>query len=345
VVRSRIPEGRPWLERRTCFLIAPRLTPVRVLRSIARMGDCAVRSYVIVLSWFLLSLVDVRGVRAAPHFRLATYNLENYLLAPVDSRPVKPALARAQIRESLRAIKADVVALQEVGGTNALFELRNALMREGLSYPHWELVHGWDTNIQVAILSQWPIVARRPQTNDAFLLFGRKFRVSRGFLEVDLRIHDRYTFTLITVHLKSRRPVPEADEAELREQEARILREKIEARLSRAPNANLVVIGDLNDVQDSLSTRAVIGKGRFGLIDTRPAERPGGTLAPMQRRQVTWTHYYGKEDTYSRVDYILLSKGMAREWNRDDTYILTLPNWGEGSDHRPIVAGFLAEER
>lgn len=298
---------------------------------------------------FLVTLISSSSLPAAEIFRVATYNLENYLHAPLGTRPAKSPEGRAKIRESLRAINADVVALQEIGGSNVLLELRASLKSEGLDYAFWELVHGWDTNIQVAVLSRFPITARRPHTNDSFLLFGRRFRVSRGFAEVDIRVNDRYSFTLITTHLKSRRPVPDADEAELREQEALLLREKIEARLSANPSANLIVLGDLNDNQDAKSTRAVIGRGNHALIDTRPAERNGDNQPnPNPRyepRRVAWTHHYGKEDTYGRIDYILLSRGMAREWNKEETCVLALANWGVGSDHRPVVAGFFAEER
>jgi endonuclease/exonuclease/phosphatase family metal-dependent hydrolase len=296
-----------------------------------------------------VALVSSSSLPAAEVFRVATYNLENYLHAPLGTRPAKSLEGRAKIRESLRAINADVVALQEIGGTNVLMELRASLMSEGLDYPFWEHVPGWDTNIQVAVLSRFPITARRPHTNDSFLLFGRRFRVSRGFAEVDIKVNDRYSFTLLTTHLKSRRPVPDADEAELREQEALLLREKIDARLAADPNANLIVLGDLNDTHDSKSTRAVIGRGKHALIDTRPAERNGDNQPnPNPRyepRHVTWTYHYGKEDSYQRIDYILLSRGMAREWNKEETYVLTLPNWGVGSDHRPVVARFHAEER
>jgi endonuclease/exonuclease/phosphatase family metal-dependent hydrolase len=296
-----------------------------------------------------LSCCICGSLPAAETFRVATYNLENYLEEPIGTRPAKSPEAKAKIRESLRALNADVVALQEVGGTNALLELRESLKKEGLGYPHWDLVHCWDTNIQVAVLSRFPILARRPHTNESFLLFGRRFRVSRGFAEVDIQVNPGYVFTLITTHLKSRRPVPEADEADLREQEARVLREKIEARFAANPSVNLVVLGDLNDVKDSRSTRDVIGRGRHALIDTRPAERNGdnrpNSNPRFEPRNITWTHHYGKEDTYSRIDYILLSRGMAREWNTNETFVLALPNWGTGSDHRPVVATFFAEDR
>jgi len=299
-----------------------------------------------VLAAFLLAA----GLRAQT-FRVATYNVENYLDQPTASRPeAKSADARAKVRESIRALKPDVLALEEMGSTNALFELRASLKAEGLDFPYWEHITGWDTNIHLAVLSRFPIVARRPHTNDSFLLGGRRFRVGRGFVELDITVNSNYTFTLMAAHLKSRRPVPEADESEQRFEEARLLREKIDARLAENPRANLVVLGDLNDAPNAASTKEIIGRGRGKLVDTRPAERNGDNLPnPVNPnwapRSIAWTHYYGAEDSYSRIDYILLSPGMAREWVPDQTCVLTIPNWGIGSDHRPLVATFEARDR
>ncbi len=220
--------------------------------------------------------------------------MESYLDQPLGGRPVKSAEARAKVREALLALRADVVALQEMGSTNALLELRASLAAEGLAYPHWEHVTGHDTNIHVAVLSRFPIIARHPHTNDS-------------------------------------------------------LREIIADRLKASPEANLLVLGDFNDTKDSSSVRTLIGRGRLALVDTRPSERNGddhpNPNPRFEPRQVAWTHYYGKEDTYSRIDYILLSPGLAREWDQRQTYVLALPNWGTASDHRPIVAGFFAEDR
>jgi endonuclease/exonuclease/phosphatase family metal-dependent hydrolase len=303
-------------------------------------------SHSVVLAIALLPCARFAG---AETFRVATYNVESYLADATQTRSAKSAAAKAKVRESIRALKPDVLALQEMGGTNALLELRDSLKADGLDLPYWEHVSGFDTNIHVAILSKFPFTARRPHTNDSFLLSGRRFRVSRGFAEVDVQVNANYSFTLITAHLKSKRPVPQADEAELRLEEARLLREHIDARLAADPNANLLVLGDFNDTKDSPSTKAVIGRGRHKLVDTRPAERNGdNTPSPnpaWEPRNVTWTHYYGKEDSYTRIDFLLLSPGLAREWITNETYILTLPNWGVASDHRPLVATFAAEER
>jgi endonuclease/exonuclease/phosphatase family metal-dependent hydrolase len=201
----------------------------------------------------------------------------------------------------------------------------------------------------VAVLSRFPIVARRSHTNDSFLLSGRRFRVGRGFAEVDLQVSPTYTFTLFAAHLKSKRAIPDADEAEMRLEEAKLLRAKVDARLAADPRANIVVVGDLNDTKDSRSTRAIIGIGKGKLVDTRPAEKNGDNTPPANPAwdppNITWTHFYGKEDTYSRIDYILLNQGMAREWVRDGTRVLAMPNWGAASDHRPVVATFIAEDK
>jgi len=297
----------------------------------------------------LIILSFLAAAQAAEAFKVATYNLENYVDTAVGTRPAKSPAAKAKIRESIGALRPDVLALQEIGSTNALLELRSSLKRDGMDYPYWEHVSGFDTNIYVAVLSRFPITARRPHSRESFLLNGRRFRVSRGFAEVEIQAAPRYAFTLITGHLKSRRPVPQADEADLREQEALVLREIIDARLKADPEINLVVLGDFNDVKDARSTRIILGRGRTALVDTRPAERNGdnqpSAVPSFSPRNIAWTHFYGKEDTYSRIDYILLSRGMANEWTTNETYVLALPNWGLGSDHRPIVASFVAENR
>jgi len=285
---------------------------------------------------------------AAGSFRVATYNLENYLDQPTVSRPhVKLAEAKAKIRESIRAANPDILALEEMGSTNALLELRAALTAEGCEFPFWEHVQSFDTNIHIAVLSKLPIIARRLHTNELFLLDGKRFQVKRGFAEVDIQAATNFVFTLIAAHLKSHLTTAEADEAEERLGEAKLLRQLIDARLAANPTAKLLILGDFNDTKNSAVLKTVIGHGKTKLFDIRPAERNGDT-APGEPpyftpRNVAWTYFYGRNDEYSRIDYILISSGLSKNWVKQDTYIPTVPNWGIGSDHRPIVATFSTE--
>ncbi|MDB6022456.1 MAG: Endonuclease/exonuclease/phosphatase [Pedosphaera sp.] len=297
----------------------------------------------------LLALCLQLQLQAADSFRVATYNVENFLDQPSGTRPAKGEAAKAKVCESIVALKPDVIALEEMGGTNAFFDLQRSLKTNGLDLPFWEYVTGFDTNIHVAVLSRFPIAARQPHTNDSYLLNGSRFQVSRGFAQVDIQVNPGYTFTLLAAHLKSKRPIGAADEADMRLEEAKILREKIDACLAAKPNINLIVLGDFNDLHNSQPLRTIVGRGKKALVDTRPAERNGDDLPHSDRRlthrNVAWTHFYAVEDTYSRLDYILLNHGMAREWDPAETYVLALPNWGLASDHRPLVATFTAMER
>ena len=299
----------------------------------------------------LYRLIILAALLAGAHtfagtFRVATYNVENYLDQPTEKRhAAKTAAAKAKICESIRTANPDVLALEEMGGTNALQELRASLKADGQDFPFWEHIQSYDTNIHVAVLSKFPIVARRPHTNELFLLDGKRFQVKRGFAEVDIQAATNFTFTLLAAHLKSQLATPQADETEERLGEAKVLRRIIDARLVKNPAAKLIILGDFNDEKDSAALKEIIGHGKTKLVDTRPAERNGdntpGEAPYFEPRNVAWTYFYGKTDTYSRIDYILLSPALKADWLAAETYIPAIPNWGVGSDHRPIVASFM----
>ncbi|MBI1840313.1 MAG: endonuclease/exonuclease/phosphatase family protein [Verrucomicrobia bacterium] len=275
---------------------------------------------------------------------IATYNIENYLLAPSGGRAAKTEESKRKVVEALRRLSPDVVALEEVGGREALEDLRSRLAQAGGAYPYVELAPGHDPYIQMALLSRAPILARRSQTNLSYVWMGRRFFVGRAFLEVDLRVDDK-AVTVIAAHLKSRREILDADQAELREQEARLLRRQIDQRLTARPDSLLAVLGDFNDTQDSKPIRGLIGRGSLGLADLRPLERSLDCAAARgpgvgDARSVAWTHYYGREDSYSRVDYILASRAMQRLCDREGTYVAAFDGWGVASDHRPVIARF-----
>ena len=86
----------------------------------------------------LFALLTASTAGRGETFRVATYNLESYLDAAVPGRSIKSAQSRQKICESILKIKPDVLAMQELGSTSALLELRDSLKTAGLDLPHWE---------------------------------------------------------------------------------------------------------------------------------------------------------------------------------------------------------------
>ena len=208
----------------------------------------------------------------AQAFRVATYNIENYLDATSTRGCVKSAESKAKVRESIRAIHPDVLALQEVGSVETLMELRASLKAEGLDFPHWEHVTGSDADLHVAILSRFPFAACRPHTDDSFELNGQRFRVRRGFAEVDVQVNPGCQFTLFAAHLKSRNAVPDGDAAGLRLGEAKLLRAKIDARLAKTRRRSSSCSGISMTRRIPPALQTIRGAGGGELFDTQPAE-------------------------------------------------------------------------
>ena len=278
---------------------------------------------------------------------VATFNVENYFLTPLGTRRAKPEVSRAKVADSIAQISPDVLALQEMGRPAALEDLRKRLKIKGINYPHQAWVEQAGSPIHLAVLSKFPLKAKA-HTDVTYLLNRQRLKVGRGFGEVQVRVNAKYTFSLLNAHLKSKRPVPHASEAEIRLAEARELRKIIAARLGA--DENILIVGDLNDTPDADPIKELIGRRAPKLVDLRPFER-NGDKAPHPAnpkfvpRRVSWTSFYWKEDSFSRFDYILASAGMVKELDRTGTYVHASADWGLASDHRPVVARFVAEDR
>ena len=105
---------------------------------------------------FCLVLVLAR----AETLTIATYNIENY--GPADRVTEagyrkdypKPEPEKRALRAVIRALDADVLVLQEMGGQPYLDELRHDLKQAGLDYPYAALAVAADADRHVALLSR-----------------------------------------------------------------------------------------------------------------------------------------------------------------------------------------------
>jgi hypothetical protein len=83
--------------------------------------------------------------------------------------------------------------------------------------------------------------------------------MNRGILDVTVQVNQHYRLRLVGAHLKSRRAVPDYDQALMRAKEAWSLREHITQILATSPDTNLLLFADLNDTKNEYPVREIIG--------------------------------------------------------------------------------------
>jgi endonuclease/exonuclease/phosphatase family metal-dependent hydrolase len=279
---------------------------------------------------FALCLVLAR----AETLTIATYNVENY--GPADRMTEvgfrkdypKPEPEKRALRTVIKGVAADVLVLQEMGNRQHLEELRRDLKAEGFEYPFAELASAADEDRHMAILSKRPLTSVTTHTDLQFTYFGGKESVKRGLLEATITTASGQ-ITIFAVHLKSRY-TDRADDpmsAIRRAGEATAVRDRVLKRFSEPAQARFIVIGDCND---SRTSKAI------GFLQKRGKTEIAQLLPVVDSRGETWTHAYRKEDSYSRVDHILVSPGLAGEVTDRRARIYDGEGVREASDHRPV---------
>lgn len=279
----------------------------------------------------------------AEEFNFVAYNLKNYLKMDrrVDGEfkkgADKPEAEIKELIETIVATKPDVLGICEIGVAEDLADLKARLAAAGLDYPHQELTLASDETRHVALLSKFPIVARNSQTSLTYKIGDLELPFARGILDVTIQPAPDYKLRCLGIHLKSKRPVDEADQALMRRNEAELLRKHIDGILAKEPAANIVIYGDFNETRNEMPIKVI--RGRFGtataLTDIQLADKRGDR----------WTYYWRYADQYSRFDFVFASKGLVPEVIAEKSHIHMDPDWYTASDHRALVVRIDATER
>jgi endonuclease/exonuclease/phosphatase family metal-dependent hydrolase len=259
-------------------------------------------------------------------FTFITYNVKNWLVS--YQAPEKTAEAKAAIIELLVGGNPDVIGLCEIGSENDVKEIQAMLKAAGVDLPHIYHTGGEDLVRHLAIISRFPILStERPDLRLKSL--GQSMQ--RGILDATLDVGGR-PVRFIGLHLKSKRTVPDFDQAKIRLAEAQHARRHIDGILSVNPAAALVAYGDFNDTTRSLSTRAINGTYRT----------PGylSHVHVKDSRGETWTYRYAVEDAYTRIDFVTISAGLRRHVKKGKSRIIDDADWETASDHRPVLVRF-----
>lgn len=259
-------------------------------------------------------------------FTFIAYNVKNWLVS--HQAPEKKVDAKSAIIELLAGGEPDVIGLCEIGSPEDIAEIQAMLKAAGVDLPHFHHAGGVDRVRHLALISRFPILSTE---SPDLRLDGMEQAMQRGILDATLNIGGR-PVRFIGLHLKSKRTVPEFDEAALRIAEAQRARRHLDDILAADPGAALVAYGDFNDTTRSLSTRAIFG-----------TYRTPGYMFPVHVRDSrgeTWTYRYAVQDAYTRIDFVTVSAALRRHVEKDGSRIIDDPLWDTASDHRPVVVRF-----
>jgi endonuclease/exonuclease/phosphatase family metal-dependent hydrolase len=269
--------------------------------------------------------------------RFVAYNVRNWLTMDryIDRQlhraTPKPDDEKSAVISLLKAHSPDVIGLCEVGTAADLEEIRESFKAAGLDLPHSHYTGGSDSVRRLGLLSRFPITATSKPAKTEFQLNGRTYAINRGILDATVTAHGK-PYRFLGVHLKSKRPVADADEEEIRVHEARLLRQHIDTIFAGAPNPRLIVYGDFNDTRPTRTVKTITGSYNSpGYLTALPAKDSKGHA---------WTHHWAPHDIYSRIDFITVSHALRNELDFQNSYIIDDPGWETASDHRPILAIF-----
>lgn len=285
-------------------------------------------------STFFVWVVFIAGNIAQAALTVATYNLENYTIADrmVDGvyRPAypKPEKEKAALRQVITGIAPDILAVCEMGKKEFLAEFQRELKLAGQDYPHTVVLEAADADRHVALLAKVPFKEVRRHAAVPIKYFGQPDVVKRGVLEVIFATREG-DVSVFVIHLKSkfteRKDDPES--AIRRTLEAEAVRDLVLARYPDPAKARFILCGDWNDTRMSRPVSALQKRGNLELGEILPAADSRGD---------TWTHYYRKEDSYSRLDYVLVSPALKPLVAHDRATIWDGAGTREASDHRAV---------
>lgn len=266
--------------------------------------------------------------------RFIGYNVENWLTMDryVDGKNLKgankPEDQKLAVIAILSRLKPDVLGLCEIGQKEDILDLQTRLKSAGVDLPNLHYVGGADPTRHLALLSRFPISKTATIAKSDYSLEGQTFSIQRGVLDATINAYGK-DYRFLGVHLKSKREVENGDQAAMRLNEAHLLRDHIDTILTSDPATRLVVYGDFNDTRSSPAIKLIQGDYNHPHYMT--------PLPLKDRRGEHWTHFWEKEDVYSRFDWILVSQPLKQEVDFESSRILDEPEWDKASDHRAVM--------
>ncbi|WP_268542012.1 endonuclease/exonuclease/phosphatase family protein [Candidatus Nitrosotenuis cloacae] len=226
-------------------------------------------------------------------------------------KPVEKKLTGKAILET----GADIIALQEVENLDTLRKFRTDYLGGRKRFPYCIAIDGNDPRrIDVALLSRYPIenIATHVDEYDSS---ARSYEFSRDCLECDAVLPNSKRIRFFINHLKSmldkKDPCNGRENTRKRRQRQAERVKEIVSEEMNPDKDHFVILGDFNDYPEDDS------HGKSAIMDLVGWSKVENVLERLPEQE-RWTHYYkgtkkcGNLDSYKQIDYILISKSLAK---------------------------------
>ncbi len=275
-----------------------------------------------------------------------SYNVCNYFVDGDRGGNIKIQSSKDAIVKMIKAANPDILVASEVGSDNALDDLMSVLAKAGCDYKYAKSATGIDWTRHLVLISKSPpadfecrndlTYKIKPKDREDFL--AEDVGVQRGFLHAVFKFQNGYDLHIVGAHLKSRVFHNRYNQTDMRRYEARLLKYFINEIQEKEANANILVMGDMNDSYDTdpmLTLRSLEKSPDKRLYDLRPVDSLG----------IAWTHWWNREDVYGRIDYAYSNLALLPEICFEKTMIPHIAElWMFASDHRPLFITIRTEE-
>ena len=291
----------------------------------------------IVLGLVIAAAQPASAQQESDKITIAAYNILN--MFDVYDNPytrdegtrVKPHRETEQVAAAIRAMNADVVAVEELENVHLLDAMVQELLPDmgyqyiaaGASNDGRGITNGFISRIPVSSITSYRLrELHLPGKN-------RTWKFARDLVRVTLQVNDKQTLDLFIVHFKSKRTTEgDPQSANWRLTEATEVRKIFNKLLEDDPDACAVLVGDFNDTADSPTLAELLkdqGDTKAPLIDLHAGSQVNTYLnAPYQ----------------SKIDFILATPALAKRVVPGSAKVITDEALLKGSDHAPVIATF-----
>jgi endonuclease/exonuclease/phosphatase family metal-dependent hydrolase len=297
--------------------------------------------------------------------RLATYNTLNLfdhvddpaLQGEYDDLKMATPLERCQsLAQTIRALDADIIGLQEVESLEALQWFRDTFLKDS-GYKYMASIDvGYYRGVECSVLSRFEITSAKVWLNESLDNVKREgdgwaaaptgplkaSTFQRSPLMVNIKTSKEYELTVFCLHHKAGR-----DFNYQREAEAIRVAEFLDDIRRADPRRNIVVMGDFNAAPSDKSVRVYLRAGMIDVLAHRFWQGDGPEVAQ-----------YKTHESDRVLDYILLNSAAHRELVIGSPFVLgtiarqpgqdytsTPEPPGYASDHYPVVIDLEPRDR